>query len=128
MRVGLIGASGIAGKHAQAYRNIGYQIAAVTDRTEERGRKFAAAWGAEFVATPEHLCQRAGKLGPLRLILRENYAQSGIAAAQKCRERAVHQHHARAARARHRVMGRIGLFALPALAAWPGQKRPRARP
>jgi predicted dehydrogenase len=59
MRVGFIGASGIAGKHAQAYRNIGYQIAAVTDRTEERGRKFAATWGAEFVATPEQLCERA---------------------------------------------------------------------
>jgi UDP-N-acetyl-2-amino-2-deoxyglucuronate dehydrogenase len=59
MRVGFIGASGIAGKHAQAYRNIGYRIAAVTDRTEERGRKFADVWGAEFVATPEKLCQRA---------------------------------------------------------------------
>src|ERR1700722_14070470 len=59
MRVGFIGASGIAGKHAQAYRNIGYQIAAVTDRTEERGRKFADVWGAEFVSTPEQLCQRA---------------------------------------------------------------------
>ena len=59
MRVGFIGASGIAGKHAQAYRNIGYQIAAVTDRTEERGRKFADAWGAEFVSTPEQLCRRA---------------------------------------------------------------------
>jgi predicted dehydrogenase len=59
MRVGFIGASGIAAKHAQAYRNIGYQIAAVSDRTEERGRKFASAWGAEFVATPEQLCQRA---------------------------------------------------------------------
>jgi len=52
MRVGFIGAGGIAGKHAQAYKNIGYRIAAVTDRTEERGRKFADAWGAEFVATP----------------------------------------------------------------------------
>ena len=59
MRVGFIGAGGIAGKHAQAYKNIGYRIAAVTDRTEERGRKFADAWGAEFVATPEQLCQRA---------------------------------------------------------------------
>ncbi|MEI9968628.1 MAG: Gfo/Idh/MocA family oxidoreductase [Terracidiphilus sp.] len=58
MRVGFIGASGIAGKHAQAYRNIGYQIAAVTDRTEERGRSFADAWGAQFVETPEQLCQR----------------------------------------------------------------------
>ena len=59
MRVGFIGAGGIAGKHAQAYKNIGYRIAAVTDRTEERGRKFADAWGAEFVATPEELSQRA---------------------------------------------------------------------
>ena len=59
MRVGFIGASGIAGKHAQAYKNIGYRIAAVTDRTEERGRKFADAWGAEFVATPEELSRRA---------------------------------------------------------------------
>jgi predicted dehydrogenase len=59
MRVGLIGAGGIAAKHAQAYKNIGYCIAAVTDRTEERGRRFAEAWGAEFVATPEELARRA---------------------------------------------------------------------
>src|SRR6204780_2248711 len=59
MRVGLIGASGIAGKHAQAYRNIGYQIKAVTDRTEERGRRFAEAWGAEYVSSPQQLCDRA---------------------------------------------------------------------
>ncbi|HVN93246.1 MAG TPA: Gfo/Idh/MocA family oxidoreductase [Terracidiphilus sp.] len=58
MRVGFIGASGIAAKHAQAYKNIGYRVAAVTDRTEERGRKFAEAWGAEFAATPEELAQR----------------------------------------------------------------------
>lgn len=57
MRVGFIGASGIAGKHAQAYKNIGCRIAAVTDRTEERGRKFADAWGAQFFASPEQLCQ-----------------------------------------------------------------------
>ncbi len=61
MRVGFIGAGGIAGKHAQAYKNIGYQIAAVTDRTEERGRKFADAWGAEFVATPEQLSPARGR-------------------------------------------------------------------
>jgi UDP-N-acetyl-2-amino-2-deoxyglucuronate dehydrogenase len=59
MRVGFIGAGGIAGKHAQAYKNIGYQIAAITDRTEERGRKFAERWGAEFVATPEELSRHA---------------------------------------------------------------------
>lgn len=59
MRVGFIGAGGIAGKHAQAYRNIGYRVTAVTDRTEERGRRFADAWGAEFVASPEALAQRS---------------------------------------------------------------------
>ena len=59
MKAGFIGAVGIAGKHAQAYKNIGYKIAAVTDRTEERGRRFADAWGAEFVATPEELSRCA---------------------------------------------------------------------
>ncbi len=59
MRVGVIGTGAIAWKHAQAYKNIGYQIAACTDRTEDKGRKFATAWDAEFVATPEQLSQRA---------------------------------------------------------------------
>lgn len=55
MRVGLIGTGTVASKHAAAYRNIGYQIAACTDRTQERGRDFAASVGAEFVATPEQI-------------------------------------------------------------------------
>jgi predicted dehydrogenase len=59
MRVGIIGTGAIAWKHAQAYRNIGYKITACTDRTEERGRKFAEACGAEFVSTPKELSQRA---------------------------------------------------------------------
>lgn len=59
MKVGLIGTGAIAGKHAQAYKNIGYQLTACTDRTEAKGRKFAAAWDVEFVATPEELAQRA---------------------------------------------------------------------
>lgn len=58
MRVAIIGTGAIAAKHAQAYKNIGYQLAACTDRTAERGHKFAAEWGAEFVATPEELAQR----------------------------------------------------------------------
>jgi predicted dehydrogenase len=56
MRVGIIGTGAVAGKHAQAYRNIGYQILLCTDRTEARGRLFAEETGAEFVATPEELC------------------------------------------------------------------------
>jgi UDP-N-acetyl-2-amino-2-deoxyglucuronate dehydrogenase len=59
MRVGIIGTGAVAGKHAQAYRNIGYNVTACTDRTQERGRRFAAAWGAEFVSTPEELARRA---------------------------------------------------------------------
>jgi UDP-N-acetyl-2-amino-2-deoxyglucuronate dehydrogenase len=56
MKVGIIGTGAIAWKHAQAYKNIGYQITACTDRTPEKGRKFAQSTGAEFVATPEELC------------------------------------------------------------------------
>jgi UDP-N-acetyl-2-amino-2-deoxyglucuronate dehydrogenase len=59
MRVGIIGTGAIAGKHAQAYRNIGFQLTCCADRTRERGEKFAEAWGAEFVATPEELARRA---------------------------------------------------------------------
>lgn len=56
MRVGIIGTGAIAWKHAQAYKNIGYQVIACTDRTPERGQKFADATGAAFLATPAKLC------------------------------------------------------------------------
>jgi UDP-N-acetyl-2-amino-2-deoxyglucuronate dehydrogenase len=59
MKVGIVGTGAIAGKHAQAYKNIGYKVTACTDRTAERGCAFAAAWGAEYVATAEELAQRA---------------------------------------------------------------------
>ena len=49
MRVGIIGTGAIAEKHAQAYRNIGFTVAACTNRTEARGRAFAARWSAEFI-------------------------------------------------------------------------------
>jgi UDP-N-acetyl-2-amino-2-deoxyglucuronate dehydrogenase len=56
MRVGIIGTGVIAWKHAQAYKNIGYEVTACTDPTVEKGLKFAEAFGAEFVTTPEELC------------------------------------------------------------------------
>lgn len=56
MRVGIIGTGAIAGKHAQAYRNIGYDVVACTDRTPAKGKKFAEATGAEFVPTAAELC------------------------------------------------------------------------
>jgi UDP-N-acetyl-2-amino-2-deoxyglucuronate dehydrogenase len=57
MRVGLLGTGAIANKHAQAYRNIGFQLAACSNRSEARGREFAAHWGAEFVADYRDLCR-----------------------------------------------------------------------
>jgi UDP-N-acetyl-2-amino-2-deoxyglucuronate dehydrogenase len=56
MRVGIIGTGAIAAKHAQAYRNIGYQVAACTDHTVAKGKRFAEAAGAELVATAQELC------------------------------------------------------------------------
>jgi UDP-N-acetyl-2-amino-2-deoxyglucuronate dehydrogenase len=58
MRAGIVGTGAIAGKHAQACRNIGYELTACTDRTTEKGLSFAAQWSAEFVATPEELARR----------------------------------------------------------------------
>lgn len=57
MRVGLIGTGAISYKHAQAYRNIGYQVTVCTDVNEAAGRKFAAEFGAEFVPTYEEVCR-----------------------------------------------------------------------
>jgi UDP-N-acetyl-2-amino-2-deoxyglucuronate dehydrogenase len=56
VRVGMIGTGAISAKHALAYRNIGYTIVACTNTTAEKGRQFAEAHGAEFVATVEELC------------------------------------------------------------------------
>lgn len=57
MRVGIIGTGAISHKHAQAYRNIGYQVTVCTDVNEEAGRKFAETYGCEFVRTYEEVCR-----------------------------------------------------------------------
>ena len=49
MKIGIIGTGAIAVKHAQAWLNIGCTIAACTNHTPEKGRAFAARFGAEFV-------------------------------------------------------------------------------
>lgn len=59
MRVGLIGTGAISHKHAQAYKNIGYQVTACTDVNEAAGRAFADRYGVVFVPTYQELCQRA---------------------------------------------------------------------
>ena len=49
MRVGIVGTGAVARKHARAYVNIGYRIAACSNFHEEPGRRFAEEFGAAFV-------------------------------------------------------------------------------
>ena len=55
MRVGIIGTGAMSHKHAQAYRNIGYELTVCTNTSADKGRAFAEATGAEFVANFEEL-------------------------------------------------------------------------
>ena len=57
MKVGLIGTGAIANKHAQAYKNIGYKIVAVSNKTAERGQAFADQWGSEFFTDWADVCR-----------------------------------------------------------------------
>lgn len=57
MRVGMIGTGAISHKHAQAYRNIGYELTVCTDLHAESGRHFADEWGCEFAGTYEEVCR-----------------------------------------------------------------------
>jgi UDP-N-acetyl-2-amino-2-deoxyglucuronate dehydrogenase len=53
----MIGTGAISHKHAEAYRNIGYELTVCTDVFEPAGRKFADQYGAEFVKTYEEVCR-----------------------------------------------------------------------
>ena len=57
MRVGIIGTGAISYKHAQAYKNIGYDVTVCTDINEANGKKFADQTDAEFVTTFEEVCR-----------------------------------------------------------------------
>jgi predicted dehydrogenase len=60
MKVGLIGTGAIANKHALAYRNIGFELVACSNKTEARGREFAERWSAEFIPDSSDLCRYPG--------------------------------------------------------------------
>lgn len=60
MRVGLIGTGAIANKHAQAYKNIGFELVACSNKTASRGEEFASRWGAKFVPDYRDLCTMPG--------------------------------------------------------------------
>ncbi len=55
MRVGIIGTGAMSHKHAQALRNIGYELTVCTNTSAEKGRAFAEATGAEFVSNYDKL-------------------------------------------------------------------------
>jgi UDP-N-acetyl-2-amino-2-deoxyglucuronate dehydrogenase len=55
----MIGTGAISQKHAQVYKNIGYELTVCTDINEEYGRRFAAQHGAEFVPSFEEVCRHA---------------------------------------------------------------------
>jgi len=57
LRVGVIGTGAISWKHAQAYKNIGFEVTVCTDISEANGKKFADATGAEYVRTYEEVCR-----------------------------------------------------------------------
>jgi predicted dehydrogenase len=57
LRVGVIGTGAISWKHAQAYKNIGYDVTVCTDISEASGKKFADATGSQFVKTYEEVCR-----------------------------------------------------------------------
>ena len=57
MRVGIIGTGAASHKHAQAYRNIGYELVACTDINVESGRAFAAQFGCQFVPAYREICE-----------------------------------------------------------------------
>ena len=57
MRVGIIGTGAISEKHAQVYKNIGYELTVCTDIFEAGGRRFAERHGCEFVCSYEEVCR-----------------------------------------------------------------------
>ena len=57
MRVGIIGTGAISHKHAQAYKNIGFELTVCTDISPESGKRFATQHGCEFVSNYEELCR-----------------------------------------------------------------------
>ena len=60
MKVGILGTGAIANKHAEAYKNIGFELVACSNKTESRGREFAQRWGVEFVPGYRDLCHYPG--------------------------------------------------------------------
>lgn len=60
MRVAILGTGAIANKHAQAYKNIGFELVACSNKTAARGEEFARRWNTRFIADSRELCRLPG--------------------------------------------------------------------
>lgn len=58
LRVGLVGTGAIAHKHAESYREIGYELVACSNRGRAKGEAFAVRHACAFVADSGQLCAR----------------------------------------------------------------------
>ncbi|MBZ5576146.1 MAG: Gfo/Idh/MocA family oxidoreductase [Acidobacteriia bacterium] len=57
MRVGILGTGAVSRKHAEAYRNIGYELVACSGLDPSRGQVFAAQHRCEHVERWQDLCR-----------------------------------------------------------------------
>src|SRR6185437_6081259 len=57
MNAGIVGTGAISHKHAQAYKNIGFRIAACTDINPANAKAFAEKHGGVAVASVEDICK-----------------------------------------------------------------------
>ena len=57
MRVGIIGTGAISHKHAQAYKNIGFEVVAVNDNAVERAEEFTALYGGDVCPSYQEVCR-----------------------------------------------------------------------
>src|SRR5580698_9591425 len=59
MNAGIVGTGAISHKHAQAYKNIGFRVAACTDINPASAEAFADMYGGVAVAGVEDMCRLA---------------------------------------------------------------------
>ncbi len=57
MNAGIVGTGAISHKHAQAYKNIGFRVAACTDINPANAKAFAEKYGGVAVSSVEEICR-----------------------------------------------------------------------
>lgn len=85
MRVGIIGTGAVSHKHAQAYKNIGYELTVCSDTTPENGRAFADRYGCEFLPSYEEVC-RSPKVDYVDVCTFPNFRLQAVAACAEAKK------------------------------------------